>query len=170
MHWGGAAKVCPMFLKIGAPNHLAKSLDLPPQNGQCPNELLYFLIGASLILRTKGRHWQHHPNAWGFWIFFKAVFYFFHLWSTPILTKPKGKTTPWININESSFGLTLTGTNWTNPTFGYFEVLLGTWKFFFVPWGSFGYFEVLLGTFRYFWALWGTFEYIEVLLGTLRYF
>ena len=38
------------LLKIGAPNHPGKGLDPPPNgHGQCPNELLYFLIGASLM-------------------------------------------------------------------------------------------------------------------------
>ena len=36
------------LLKIGATNHPDKGLD--PPNGHCPNELLYFLIGASLSL------------------------------------------------------------------------------------------------------------------------
>ena len=38
------------LLKIGVPNHLGKGLDPPPlPQRQCPNELLYFLNGASRV-------------------------------------------------------------------------------------------------------------------------
>ena len=37
--------------KIGAPKHPGRGLEPPfPPNGQCPNELLYFLSGASLTI------------------------------------------------------------------------------------------------------------------------
>ena len=45
-------------------------------------------------------------------------------------------------------------------TFGYFEVLLGTLRYFSVPLDTIGYFELFFATSRYF----------EVLLDTLRYF
>ena len=51
-----------------------------------------------------------------------------------------------------------------------FEVLLGTFMYFWVLWYTSRYFDVLLGTLMHFWVLWGTSRYFWVCLRTLRYF